>query len=318
MPTRSSAVTFWPRRVPSDSVNDHESMRWRSWNARMRAAATDSASRCAAGRPSSALFRSVAESSSAATLCALTWSNSAVYSSTAASPRARTSATIEATDVSMASSCAVSNAMSRASVASKSACDESTLRTWSGASTMRGLRCGLGVDGCADGVEQRLDVVALELQRCRVDDQPRADRHDVLDRDQVIGLERVAAADQVDDGVGETHQRRQLHRAVQFDQVDMHALGREVLACGGDVFGRHAQSRAALDDSCIVESALGGDHQPAAADAQVDRLIQAVTAMLEENVLAGAAQIGGTMLHVRRHVRCTHDDEADTGTIALD
>src|SRR5450432_3498214 len=317
MPTRSSAVTFWPRRVPSDSVNDHESMRWRSWNARMRAAATDSASRCAAGRPSSALFRSVAENSSAATLCALTWSNSAVYSSTAASPRARTSATIEATDVSMASSCAVSNAMSRASVASKSACDESTLRTWSGASTMRSLRRGPGVDGCADGVEQRLDPVALELQRCRVDDQPRADRHDVLDRDQVIGLERVAAADQVDDGFGKADQRCQLHRPVQLDQVDVHALGRKVLACGGDVLGRDAQPGAALDPARVVESALGGDHQPAAADAQVDRLVQAVAARFEEHVLAGDAQVGGTVLHIRRHIRCAHDDEADAGPIAL-
>src|SRR5450631_2620750 len=172
----------------------------------MRLAATASASLCASGRPSSALFRSVEENSSAATLCALTWSNSAVYSSTAASPRARTSAMIEATDVSIASSCAVSNAVSRASVASKSACVDSSRRIWRAASVMRSLRRSFCVDRRPDRVEQRLHAVAFELERRGVDDQARADRHDVLDRDQVIGLERIAAADQVDDGFREAHQ----------------------------------------------------------------------------------------------------------------
>src|SRR5258706_3883067 len=162
----------------------------------MRTAAMDSASRCAAGRPSSAPLRSAAVNSSAAMLCALTWSNSAVYSSTAASPRARTSAMIEATDVSITSSCAVSNAVSRANVAPKPACVESSLRICAAASAMRRLRA----DGRPDGGEHRLDRLALELQRSRIDDQARADRHDVLDRDQIVGLERIAAADQIDDG----------------------------------------------------------------------------------------------------------------------
>ena len=57
----------------------------------------------------------------------------------------------------------------------------------------------------------------------------------LLDLDQVVRLQRVAGRDQVDDRVGQAGQRRQLHRAVQLDQVDVHALGGEVLARDVDV-----------------------------------------------------------------------------------
>ena len=51
---------------------------------------------------------------------------------------------------------------------------------------------------------------------------------------------------EVDDRVGEAGERRELHRAVQLDQVDVHALRREMLARRVHVFGRDADARAAL------------------------------------------------------------------------
>ena len=93
---------------------------------------------------------------------------------------------------------------------------------------------------------ERRDRVALQLERRGVDDEAARDRHDLLDHAQPVGAQRVAGVDQVDDRVGEAHERRQLHRAVELDQVDVHALGGEVLARGADVLGRHAQARALL------------------------------------------------------------------------
>ena len=40
----------------------------------------------------------------------------------------------------------------------------------------------------------------------------------------------LPGAHEIDDRIGETGQRRELHRAVQLDQIDVHALGGEVLA----------------------------------------------------------------------------------------
>ena len=75
-------------------------------------------------------------------------------------------------------------------------------------------------------VEQRLHRAALQLERAGIDDQPRADRHDVLDGDEIVRLQRVAGGHEVDDRVGKADERRQLHRAVELDQVDVHAPSR--------------------------------------------------------------------------------------------
>jgi hypothetical protein len=53
------------------------------------------------------------------------------------------------------------------------------------------------------GVDDAADRRLLELERGLVDHQARADVHDALDLDQVVGLERVAGGDQVDDGIGQ-------------------------------------------------------------------------------------------------------------------
>src|SRR5215831_14441430 len=242
----------------------------------MRAAAVVSAARSAAVIALSAALNSPALISSATTLGALTRSNSAVYSSTAASPRARTSAMIAATEVSIASSCAVSTAMSCSSADSKSLAAASSLRIAASAIDLFLRRRRPG-----DRLQQRLHGVALELERGWIDDQARADGKYLLDRDELVGLEGIAAADQIDDRFGEPHQRRQLHRPVQPDQIDVHALGCEMLARRRDVFGGHAQPRSALNGSGVIEVAASGDDHSAAADAEIDGLIEAFSAVLE-------------------------------------
>src|SRR2546422_4746566 len=96
-----------------------------------------------------------------------------------------------------------SSAVRRASTASKPGAEESSRAR--SAMRLPGRRCG------SDCLEQRLDFFALELERGGVDDQPRADRKNLFDGDQVVGLERIAGADQIDDRVREADQRRQLH-----------------------------------------------------------------------------------------------------------
>ena len=64
------------------------------------------------------------------------------------------------------------------------------------------------VRGPLEGVDDGLQPLALELQRRLIHDQARGNVHHVLDFDQLVGLERAAGADQVDDGVRQADQRR--------------------------------------------------------------------------------------------------------------
>src|SRR3984893_15101878 len=292
----------------------------------MRSAAATSASRCCASRASNAASNAAGPSSSAATERALMRSNKAVYSSTAASPRARTSTMILATEASIASSWAVLTAVSRPSAAAKSAADESRRRisvTEVRPCCVRWRRWRVRGAGCArrapgNGVQQRLERVALELERRWIDDQSRAYRHNIFHRDQIVGPEGIAAADQIDDGIGKSHQRRELHRSVEPDQVDLHAFGREMLACGQHIFGRHGKARAALERALVVEAGFCGGHPPGGADAEIDRLIQALPTVLQKHVLAGDAQIGGAALNVGGDIGCANDDEANVRMVAAD
>ena len=78
--------------------------------------------------------------------------------------------------------------------------------------------------------------------------------HDLLHRVQRVGAQRVAGGDQVDDRVGEPGQRREFHRAVQPDEVDVHALRGEVLARDLQILGGDAQPRALPHRVRVVEA----------------------------------------------------------------
>ena len=95
----------------------------------------------------------------------------------------------------------------------------------------------------------------------------------------------------------------------------MHALRGEVLARRAHVLRRDANARAALHRARPVEAAARRDDHAAAADAEVERLVEAVAAVLEQHVLAGDAEVGGAVLHVGRHVGRAHDDERHAGAL---
>ena len=59
-----------------------------------------------------------------------------------------------------------------------------------------------------------------------------------------VGAQRAAGRDEVDDGVGQTDEGCQFHRAIELDQVDVHALAGEMFGGRPDVLRGHAQPRA--------------------------------------------------------------------------
>src|SRR5882762_2349328 len=264
----------------------------------MRTAACSSASRSPPFNPKRAFSSSRRDSSRSATRATLIRSKRSVYSSTAASPLTLTAARITATSSSTFWSNVVSNAVSALRRASKPASVVESRAISSMRS--RGLR---------ELVEERLDGVALELERGLVDDEAGADRSDLLDRAQAIGAKRIAAGNQIDDRVGQTHERRQLHRAVEPDQIDVHALGCEVLARGLHVLSRHAQTRALAHRARIIEALGNRDHHSARCDAEVERLVQSLAAVLEQHVLARDAELRRTVLDVSRNIGRTHDEQ---------
>ena len=276
---------------------------------RMRAAACSSASRCA---PGSARERALEFGFADFQFCQACWPRAdricVVYSSNRLIAARLTSRKIAATVSSMRSSCVV-------------------------------LECEQAGELCARNPRRRVDsraipvmlgslppppakassigcmLRALQLQRGLVDDQPRADRHDLLDCLEIVGAQRVAAGDQIHDRVGQPDQRRQFHRTVKLDQIDVHALGRKVLARGlADTWlppagarpgARRPRSRSRSCTATIIRHF-------AIRDRAADR---ARPAVLEQHILAGDAQIGRAILHIGRHIGCAHDDDADFGAV---
>src|SRR5882672_10690166 len=264
----------------------------------MRTAACSSAWRSPCFNPERAFSSSRRDSSRSATRATLIRSKRSVYSSRAASPLSRTLARIAATSSSTFWSNVVSNAVSALRRASKS-----------GSVVERRAISGILSRGLRELVEERLDGVALELERRLVDDEAGTDRSDLLDCAQAIGAQRIAAGDQIDDRVGETYERREFHRTVEADQIDVHAFGCEVLARGLHVLGRHAQTRALAHGERIIEAFRNRDHHAARCDAQVERLVQPLPAVLEQHVFACDAEFRRTVLDVGRNIGCTHDEQ---------
>src|SRR5690242_256718 len=129
---------------------------------------------------SNADFSSSRVSSSSATEDACTPSKRAVYSSTAASPRLRTSARIAATRSSIDASVSADQCLSRSNSASKS---DRVVSSWRRLSMAAEFLLG---NGAREGVDQRAQRFALELQRGLVDHQARGDVHDAFHLDEVV------------------------------------------------------------------------------------------------------------------------------------
>ncbi|MCY1437030.1 hypothetical protein D9M71_531760 [compost metagenome] len=145
----------------------------------------------------------------------------------------------------------------------------------------------------------------LHLHRSFVDDQPGADGSNEILWLQTVGPQRVTRVDHVDDLVRQADQRRQLHRTVELDDVDLTALLGVVALGNVDELGGDTQAALGLD-----RADLAGGHQLALGNLQVQRLVQALAAVLHQHIFTGDTEVGGTMLDVSRHIGGTHDQQA--------
>ena len=75
------------------------------------------------------------------------------------------------------------------------------------------------------------------------------------------------------------------------------------------ILGRHADPGPLRGIVALPQLARLGDHQPAEAEAEVERLVD-VRLLLEQDVLADDAEVGGAVLDVGRHVGGLEEEEA--------
>ena len=68
----------------------------------------------------------------------------------------------------------------------------------------------------------------------------------------------------------------------------------------------------------VVEVGAHRDAHPAARDLQVERLVQALAAVLDQRVLAGHAEVGAAVLDIGRHVAGAHQHDAHVGPVGAD
>ena len=102
-------------------------------------------------------------------------------------------------------------------------------------------------------------------------------------------------------------QRRDLDRAVELDDLGDDAARLQVAAGDLGELGRVAQ----VDLRRLVDRAvlgLGDDHA-AAADAEVERLVE-IAVLLLQHVAPRDAEVGGAVLDVGGHVGVAHDQHA--------
>ena len=125
-------------------------------------------------------------------------------------------------------------------------------------------------------------------------------------------LPGCAGGDEVDDAVAEADQRRQLDRALDLDHLDLAAGLLEVALGDARVLGRdphHPQPPLRLAEALVA--AAPGEHHPAAAEAEVEQLVDGPVGLLEQHVLAGDADVGGAGLDVGGNVGGTHRHQGD-------
>ena len=163
---------------------------------------------------------------------------------------------IVATAASTCGSCADSNASSSASRASKSGCAVSRRRI-----AIIGRRAAKASSSGWISARFTFSAAWFTIRRALIGAISST-------RLQIVGAQRVAAAHQVDDRIGEPGERRELHRAVELDEIDVHALRGEMLARRLHVLGRDLQPRALLHRAPVVEPRAHGDHHAAARDAR--------------------------------------------------
>ena len=126
---------------------------------------------------------------------------------------------------------------------------------------------------------------------------------------QAVRAQGVAGFHQVNDQVGQSHHRRQLHGPAQGDDLGRNAAPLEIGACQVGVFGGDTWIRLQAQRS---RGALGptGHHQPAMTERQAQRLVD-IAAALSQHILADHAQVGHAILDINRNIAWLGQQEAD-------
>src|SRR6516162_10268648 len=95
-----------------------------------------------------------------------------------------------------------------------------------------------GIDRLADPLDPEAHPPGIRLEGAPVHHQPRTDIGDMLDLDQIVGLERPAAGNEIDDAPAEPEGGGKLHGAGEPDAFGLDPTGREMTPRDLGIFGR--------------------------------------------------------------------------------
>ena len=117
---------------------------------------------------------------------------------------------------------------------------------------------------------------------------------------------------QIDDAPAQSQLRRQFHRAVELDAFRLHAARREMPRRDLGILGRDADVAPARPGRRFGHQLLGfGDHQPAFADAEVERRVDLRIVELHQDVVAGDPDLRGAEGDESGDVEAAHPDDAE-------
>src|SRR5262249_33153757 len=106
----------------------------------------------------------------------------------------------------------------------------------------------------------------------------------------------------------------ELDRAVETDELDLDAAFCEVLLGEPRILRRYAYPRPLGRIVALLKLTRLGNHQAAEAEPEIERLVD-VGLLLEEDVLADDADVGGPVQHVGRKVDPLQEEHAKTAVL---
>src|SRR5579875_372441 len=161
-----------------------------------------------------------------------------------------------------------------------------------------------------DALQEGVDRPRLEPVGDWVCDQTRAADGDLLAYHQPVLLQRAAAGGEIDDRLRQPRERRQLHGSLDLDDLHLAAGVEEMLRGDPRVLGRdahHPEPPQRLGYAILARRAR--EHHRAAPVAEVQQLVDLAIRLLQQDVLAGDADVGSAGRDVGRHVRRAHRDD---------
>lgn len=163
----------------------------------------------------------------------------------------------------------------------------------------------------AEPLEQGHDLRAAELVEGAVGDEDAGDVADVFAHDEVVLAQGFAGFDEVDDDVGQAHERGELDGAAHVDDFGLDAALGEVFRGDAGELGGDAR-----DAGGGVDAGGAGHDHAAFADAELDGLVQ-VVGSFEQHVAAADAEVGDAVFDVGRDVVGLEQQEAQRAVLGF-